>query len=164
MSSQSAEAGRFATPTAPRPASAVAVPWTRTLPSDKVLANAHIGDERPLDLRPALVAFVVERPRHRGAGLPFAQSGKSVAVSCQDLIAGGDSSVIFPRRRSAIEAIIGHMKNEGHLGRCYLKGRTGDAANVILTAVGYNLHLVVAWLKALFPLILNASSSLKSAC
>ena len=26
------------------------------------------------------------------------------------------------RRRSAIEAVIGHMKTEGHLGRCYLKG------------------------------------------
>jgi hypothetical protein len=25
------------------------------------------------------------------------------------------------RRRSAIEPIIGHMKTEGHLGRCYLK-------------------------------------------
>ena len=32
------------------------------------------------------------------------------------------------RRRSAIEAVIGHMKNDGHLGRCYLKGRNGDAA------------------------------------
>src|SRR5262245_48078047 len=38
------------------------------------------------------------------------------------------------RRRSAIEAVIGHMKAEGHLGRCYLKGRAGDAANVILSA------------------------------
>ncbi|MGY4167591.1 hypothetical protein ACVIM8_001664 [Bradyrhizobium sp. USDA 4529] len=27
------------------------------------------------------------------------------------------------RRRSAIEPIIGHLKAEGHLGRCYLKGR-----------------------------------------
>jgi hypothetical protein len=35
------------------------------------------------------------------------------------------------RRRSAIEAVIGHMKNDGHLGRCYLKGRDGDAANAI---------------------------------
>jgi len=26
------------------------------------------------------------------------------------------------------------MKGEGHLGRCYLKGRDGDAANAILTA------------------------------
>ena len=32
------------------------------------------------------------------------------------------------RRRSAIEAAIGHMKNDGHLGRCYLKGHDGDAA------------------------------------
>jgi len=34
-------------------------------------------------------------------------------------------------------------------GRCYLKGRTGDAANAVLTAVGYNLRLVLAWLRAL---------------
>ena len=55
------------------------------------------------------------------------------------------------RRRSAIEAVIGHMKNDGHLGRCYLKGRDGDAANLILTAVGHNLRLVLAWLDSLAP-------------
>jgi transposase, IS5 family len=48
------------------------------------------------------------------------------------------------------------MKAEGHLGRCYLKGRAGDAANAILTAVGYNLRLVLAWLRALLRLILAA--------
>ena len=37
------------------------------------------------------------------------------------------------RRRSSIEPIIGHLKAEGHLGRCYLKGRAGDAANVVLS-------------------------------
>jgi IS5 family transposase len=58
------------------------------------------------------------------------------------------------RRRSAIEPVIGHMKAEGHLGRCYLKGRAGDAANAILTAVGYNLRLLLAWLRALLRLIL----------
>ena len=58
------------------------------------------------------------------------------------------------RRRSAIEAVIGHMKNDGHLGRCYLKGRDGDAANAILTAVGYNFRLLLAWLSALLRLIL----------
>ena len=31
------------------------------------------------------------------------------------------------RRRSAIEPVIGHMKAEGHLGRCHLKGRAGDS-------------------------------------
>jgi IS5 family transposase len=30
------------------------------------------------------------------------------------------------------------MRIEGHLGRCHLKGRDGDAANVILTAVGHS--------------------------
>src|SRR5213082_708080 len=58
------------------------------------------------------------------------------------------------RRRSAIEPIIGHMKTEGHLGRCYLKGRAGDAANVILSAVGYNLRLVLAWLRMILRPIL----------
>jgi IS5 family transposase len=62
------------------------------------------------------------------------------------------------RRRSAIEAVIGHMKSDGHLGRCYLKGRQGDAANVILTAIGHNLRLVLAWLRTLLRLILNALS------
>ena len=59
-------------------------------------------------------------------------------------------------RRSAIEAVIGHMKAEGHLGRCYLKGRAGDAANVILSAVGYNLRLVLAWLSIILHVILLA--------
>src|SRR6201993_1805813 len=75
------------------------------------------------------------------------------------------------RRRSAIEAVIGHMKTDGHLGRCYLKGRAGDAANAVLTAVGYNLRLILAWLKTLLCLILIAltqafttRSVLKSAC
>jgi transposase, IS5 family len=49
------------------------------------------------------------------------------------------------RRRSAIEPVIGHMKTDGHLGVCHLKGREGDAANVVLTAIGHNLRRVLAW-------------------
>ena len=60
------------------------------------------------------------------------------------------------RRRSAIEPLIGHMKDQGHLGRCYLKGRAGDAANAVLTAAGYNFRRVLAWLKILLRLIINA--------
>jgi transposase, IS5 family len=62
------------------------------------------------------------------------------------------------KRRSAIEPIIGHMKADGHLGRCYLKGRNGDAANVILSAIGHNLRRVLAWLRALLRMILLALS------
>jgi IS5 family transposase len=60
------------------------------------------------------------------------------------------------RRRSAIEPVIGHMKTDGHLGRCHLKGRDGDAANVVLSAAGHNLRLVLAWLRMLLRLILIA--------
>jgi IS5 family transposase len=70
------------------------------------------------------------------------------------------------RRRSA----IGHLKTDGHLGRCHLKGYAGDDANAILSAVGHNLRLVLAWLRALLSLILillrqtlTAQSALKSA-
>jgi IS5 family transposase len=59
------------------------------------------------------------------------------------------------RRRSAIEPVIGHMKAEGHLGRCYLKGRAGDAANAILTAAGYNFRRILAWLRILLRQILQ---------
>jgi len=64
------------------------------------------------------------------------------------------------RRRSAIEPVIGHMKTDGHLGRCHLKGREGDAANVVLTAIGHNLRRVLAWLKAFLNSILLAYAGL----
>ena len=60
------------------------------------------------------------------------------------------------RRRSAIEPVIGPRKAEGHLGRCYLKGRAGDAINVILSAVGYNLRLVLAWMRMFLRSVLLA--------
>ena len=44
------------------------------------------------------------------------------------------------RQRSAIEALIGHMKNDGKLSRNWLKGVSGDAHNAILCATGQNLR------------------------
>ncbi len=47
------------------------------------------------------------------------------------------------------------MKADGHLGRCYLKGRAGDTANAILSAVGYiNFRRILAWLRIVVALIL----------
>ena len=63
------------------------------------------------------------------------------------------------RRRSAIEAVIGHLKTDGHLGRNFLKGRHGDQANAVLTATGYNFRLVLRWLRALLRRILDALSA-----
>jgi IS5 family transposase len=48
------------------------------------------------------------------------------------------------------------MKQQGHLGRCYLKGHAGDAANATLTAAGYNFRHILAWLRIFLRLSLAA--------
>lgn len=58
------------------------------------------------------------------------------------------------KRRSAIEPEIGHMKQDGKLGRCYLKGVLGDAMNVILSGAGHNIRKLLNWLKLLFAWVL----------
>jgi IS5 family transposase len=62
------------------------------------------------------------------------------------------------RRRSMLEAMIGHMKNDGLLDKCHLKGKLGDAIHAILCGVGHNLRLLYNFwaaklLKLLFPLL-----------
>jgi transposase, IS5 family len=52
------------------------------------------------------------------------------------------------RRRSAIEAEIGHMKTDGHLSRCPLKGTVGDAVFAVLNACGHNIRKLLAQLRA----------------
>ncbi len=60
------------------------------------------------------------------------------------------------RRRSAIEPVIGHCKADGHLGRNFLKGRLGDHINAVMSAVGYNLRLILKWLRKLLRKIIAA--------
>ena len=50
------------------------------------------------------------------------------------------------RRRSAIEPVIGHTKNEHRMERNYLAGRLGDANNAVLAAAGYNFRRLIKWL------------------
>lgn len=50
------------------------------------------------------------------------------------------------RRRAAIEPLIGHMKNDGRLGRNWLKGAEGDRMNAILSGCGHNIRKLVLWL------------------
>lgn len=58
------------------------------------------------------------------------------------------------RRRSAIEPMIGHMKNDGRLTRSTLKGTEGDALFAVLCGCGHNIRMILRHLrKALFRLI-----------
>lgn len=64
------------------------------------------------------------------------------------------------KRRSAIEPAIGHMKMDGRLGRCPLKGADGDAVHAVMCGAGHNLRMILAALRlycARFGLSLSAA-------
>ena len=54
------------------------------------------------------------------------------------------------KRRSAIEAIIGHMKADGLLARNWLKGSDGDEIHAQLCGAGQNLRMILKKLRLLF--------------
>ena len=58
------------------------------------------------------------------------------------------------KRRSAVEPVIGHLKEEHRMGRNYLAHRRGDFNNAILAAVGYNFRRLIRWLRILLRLFL----------
>jgi transposase, IS5 family len=60
------------------------------------------------------------------------------------------------RRRSAVEPVIGHAKAEHRMGRNYLAGAHGDAANAILAAAGYNFRRLLEWLAAFWRVLIIA--------
>jgi transposase, IS5 family len=51
------------------------------------------------------------------------------------------------KRRSAIEPVIGHVKNEHGMSKNRLKGQMGDEVNAVLSSCGYNMRKL---LKAIF--------------
>ncbi len=59
------------------------------------------------------------------------------------------------RRRSAVEPVIGHIKNGHRMNRNYLAGPQGDAINAVLAAAGYNFRLLLNWLSLLLCLIVS---------
>ena len=67
------------------------------------------------------------------------------------------------RRRSAIEPVIGHLKEEHRMDRNYLAHRHGHANNALLAAAGYNFRRILRWLRLLLRIImawLSASTKL----
>ena len=60
------------------------------------------------------------------------------------------------KRRSAIEPLIGHMKEDGRMDRNHLKGREGDRVNAVLAGLGQNIRLLLRWFGDLLRLILLA--------
>jgi hypothetical protein len=44
------------------------------------------------------------------------------------------------KRRQSIEPTIGHLKQDHQMGRCHLRGETGDRIHAALCAAGYNIR------------------------
>jgi transposase, IS5 family len=99
----------------------------------------------------AALTRVIADAGYRGHNAPPAQA-PSVYTSAQ-------KRGVIPeikrelRRRSAVEPVIGHLKEDHRMGRNYLAGRAGDAANAVLAAVGYNFRLLLVWLAGLSQLL-----------
>jgi len=51
------------------------------------------------------------------------------------------------KRRQAIEPWIGHMKHDGKLDRCHLKGPVGDQIQALLVGIGHNFRLILRKLR-----------------
>jgi transposase, IS5 family len=58
------------------------------------------------------------------------------------------------KRRAAVEPVIGHQKTDHRMGRNFLAHAIGDAANAVLSAVGYNTRRLLNWLALLLAWIL----------
>jgi len=60
------------------------------------------------------------------------------------------------KRRAAIEPVIGHMKQDRHMGRNHLAHASGDAINAVLAAAGYNFRRILSWLRLLLAWIVSS--------
>ena len=57
------------------------------------------------------------------------------------------------KRRSAVEPVIGHLKNGHRMDRNRLAHKQGDAINPVLAAAGYNFRLILKWIRLLLALL-----------
>jgi len=57
-----------------------------------------------------------------------------------------DAMSRWKKRRAAVEPEIGHLKNDGRLGRNFLLGALGDMLNAILCGCGKNIRKLLAFL------------------
>ena len=78
-------------------------------------------------------------------GHNFQEKGKVFTAKTKKTLSNDDKKM--QKRRSAIEPIIGHLKNFGRMGRNYLKGVIGDIVNPLISAVGLNLRRITNTLK-----------------
>lgn len=102
-----------------------------------------------------LLQDVPQQPQPKTVLVDLGFRGMDAEVSSVHLIHRGKYKTLtstqrrWLKRRQAIEPIIGHVKQDHGMQRCWLKGQTGDALHAVLCAAGYNLRwllrAIVRW-------------------
>lgn len=93
-------------------------------------------------------------------GIEIKHRGKAQSLTAQERM--------LLKRRQAIEPIIGHLKDDHGMDRCYLKGAQGDRLHAVLCAAGYNIKWLlrmiakkgVAFLRRLYLRLYQAAGML----
>ena len=79
---------------------------------------------------------------YRGNNLK--EKGKVYSRMSKKKLSNSDKKMM--KRRSAVEPIIGHLKEYGRMGRNYLKGVIGDQLNPLISSIGLNLRNIANYL------------------
>jgi len=96
------------------------------------LKGAHAQVEKLTGVKPAEI-FVDKGYRgsqHHPENVAVYISGRKLSGTLKRLL----------RRRSAIEPVIGHLKQDHRMKRNYLQGKEGDQINALLVGCGFNLR------------------------
>jgi len=96
------------------------------------LKGAHAQVEKLTGVKPAEM-FVDQGYRgsqHHPENVAVYLSGRKLSGTLKRLL----------RRRSAIEPVIGHLKQDHRMKRNYLQGQAGDEINALLVGCGFNLR------------------------
>jgi len=96
------------------------------------LKAAHAQVEQLTGVKPAEI-FVDKGYRgtqHHPENVQVYLSGRKLSGTLKRLL----------RRRSAIEPVIGHLKQDHRMKRNYLQGKEGDQINALLVGCGFNLR------------------------
>jgi transposase, IS5 family len=107
--------------------------------------DGHVLAEQ-LEQTSILLQEVQGEPRVKTVLTDLGYRGVDADIAPVQLIHRGKSKTLSNRqrrrlkRRQAVEPIIGHVKHDHGMRRCWLKGQPGDAVHAVLCAAGYNLR------------------------
>ncbi len=108
------------------------------------LRRPHAGDDHSRHGRGrATIGRVLADAGYRGHNAPPEYKFRSTAGQKRGVT---DRIRDELRRRPAVEPVIGPLKEDHRMGRNYLALPTGDAANAVLAAAGYNFRRLIRWL------------------